>query len=98
MSMQDVLVVTTEHGTTYEFFEDFCLRTKNTRGSYGHIMKIWTMKSGVGVYEPGEANSSWKDTRSPEVGKNLYVAGREGWYNSTKVVSVARVRKEFPVS
>lgn len=90
--MQDVLIVTTEHGTTYEFVEDLCLRNGE------HIMKIWTMKSGVGVYSPGETNASWKDTRCPEVGKNMFVAGREGWYNSTEVVSVVREHKEFPVA
>lgn len=92
MSMQDVTVATTERGSTYEFVEDFCLRNES------HIMKIWTMKSGLGVYNPGEPNPSWKDVSAPEVGKNLFVAGKEGWYNSSPVASVERVRKEFPIS
>ena len=48
MSMQDVTVATTETGTTYEFVENFCLRNQE------HIMKIWTMMSGVEPYSPGE--------------------------------------------
>lgn len=92
MSMQDVTVVTTSTGSTYEFVENFCLKNQQ------HIMKIWDMKSGVGVYTPWEPNPSWKDVTCPEVGKNLFVSGREGWYCTTPVVSVEVVRKEYPIS
>lgn len=92
MSMQDVTVATTSTGSTYEFVENFCL--KNQR----HIMKIWTMMSGVDPYVPGESNPSWRDVSTPEVGKRLFVSGKEGWYCSTPIVSVELVRKEYPIS
>ena len=91
MSMQDVTVATTETGTTYEFVENFCLRNGN------HIMKIYVMMSGVDPYIPGDDNPSWKDVTSPEVGKRLFVSGRDGWYASTPIKSVELVRKEFPI-
>lgn len=92
MSMQEVTVATTSTGSIYEFVENFCLKNQQ------HIMKIWAMKSGIGVYTPGEPNPSWKDVTCPEVGKNLFVSGREGWYCTTPVVSVELVRKEYPIS
>ena len=91
MRMQDVLVATTETGTTYEIVENYCLRNGN------HIMKIWTMMSGVGQYIPGEDNPSWSNVSTPEVGKRLFVSGKEGWYCSTPIQSVEIVRKEFPI-
>lgn len=91
MSMQDVTVATTETGTTYEFVGNLCLRNQE------HIMKIWTMMAGKDPYLPGESNPSWKDVSSPEVGKRLFVSGKEGWYCSTPILSVELVRKEFPV-
>ena len=91
MSMQDVTVATTSTGSTYEFVENFCL--KNQR----HIMKIWTMMSGVDPYVTGESNPSWKDVSTPEVGKRLFVSGKEGWYASSPIQSVELVRKEFPI-
>lgn len=95
MSMQDVTVATTETGTTYELVGNFCLRTDN---GYQHIMKVWTMMAGSAPYLPGESNPSWKDVSSPEVGKRLFVSGKEGWYCSTPVVSVVHERKEYPIS
>ena len=91
MSMQDVTVATSESGTTYEFVENYCLRNGN------HIMKIWSMMAGVDPFIPGESNPTWRDVTSPEVGKRLFVSGKEGWYASSPIQSVELVRKEYPI-
>lgn len=81
--------VTTESGAVYRITKNrICYKTDH----YGHTyppFKIWVMKS----LDPDNLPFEWSSlneipTGPPEIGKRLYVAGREEWWISTRVVSI----------
>jgi hypothetical protein len=75
----------TEHGTRYRLdFEDrFWARIKD--GHWGSTERIWDFKVGTELNWPWDAPDSWISAKSPEIGKHLYIRGKDVWYVSTVV-------------
>lgn len=75
--------VTTESGSEYVFQAGVCIKNKR------HAFKVWSLK----VVDP-DTGYTWKDVwalpdvEQPEVGKRMYVSGKEDWYLTSPVVSV----------
>lgn len=92
--------ITTETGSSYVFNKNRGLVTKNE----SHVFRYGVVKATPDwaptareLHEKGEGLTvtDWLDEygedRFPEVGECLYVAGFEGWYLSTPVVSIEEI-------
>lgn len=88
-----MIVATTETGSTYEIRRG--IYTKNGR----YPQRIWTLKVLDYNFQPANFDElhdeldKVENTDRPEVGKRLYIAGRDGWDYSTRVVSVEEYRE-----
>jgi hypothetical protein len=79
--------VTTESGSVYEINERGIMTKYNAGGHGVDSWKIWQMKAvPTGVKSMKEV---WDLPYSePEIGKLLYVGGKDGWWLSTPVVRI----------
>lgn len=82
----DFMRITTETGSVYEIDDGLCIK-KNAEGERIDAFKVWVMKP-----VPDDI-TTWEEIHDlpqgePEVGKRLYLAGRDVFWISTQVVSV----------
>lgn len=88
--------VTTETGRQYLIDQErgFFIR-KGKNGSLDtDWIKIWQLKAGTHFNWPSQSpEGTWEDG-FPEVGKFMYIAGKDVWWVSTEVVSI----EELPSS
>lgn len=81
--------VTTESGAVYRISEHrICYKTDH-HGYHWSPFKIWTMKP----IDPDNLPSTWEEVHAlpsgdPVIGMRLYVAGKDEWWFSTRVVSI----------
>jgi hypothetical protein len=79
--------ITTESGSVYEIDERGILTKYNANGVGIDAFKIWQMKA-VPVYVETMEEIWDMPAGEPEVGKLLYVGGKDGWWLSTPVVRI----------
>jgi hypothetical protein len=79
--------ITTESGSVYQINERGIMTKYNSSGHGVDSWKIWQMKA-----VPTDVSSMkevWDLPYSePEIGKLLYVGGKDGWWLSTPVVRI----------
>lgn len=79
------MVITTESGSEYRVVNGVC-KKYNPDGMIVDVFKVWEMKA----VEPGL--QSWADIAECkseiQIGKRMYIAGRDGWWITTPVVSI----------
>ena len=80
------LLISTKSGSRYEIDNGVCIKY-NSEGTAIDAFKVYAMKAvPTGVKNMIEI---WDMPKSdPEVGKLLYVGGKDGWWLSTEVVSI----------
>lgn len=79
----------TESGSTYELIDNLC-RKHNAEGTVIDTFKVYFMKA-----VPTSGISTMEEvfdlpTSEPEVGKRLYLGGRDSWWLSTEVVRIEK--------
>lgn len=83
----DTLRILTKSGSRYEIDERGIVKKYNAEGVGIDAFKVYVMKS-----VPKDVQNMkevWDLPESePEVGKLLYVAGKDGWWLSTEVISI----------
>lgn len=83
----DTLRILTKSGSRYEIDERGIVKKYNSEGVGVDAFKVYVIKS-----VPKDVQNMqeiWDLPESePEVGKLLYVGGKDGWWLSTEVVSV----------
>lgn len=81
--------ITTESGSVYEIKDGLCNKYDST-GERIDAFKVWYMKVVPDwVTTAKEIYDLPDDTRrEPEIGKRLYLGGKDTWWISTKVVSI----------
>ena len=79
--------ITTETGSVYEIDEHGLCRKYDASGDHIDTFKVWYM-----VPVPNEVVSAKEiydlPKGDPEIGKRLYIGGRDNWWVSTKVISI----------
>jgi hypothetical protein len=85
----DTLRILTKSGSCYEIDERGIVKKYNSEGVGVDAFKVYVMKAvPVDVENMGEV---WDLPESePEVGKLLYVGGKDGWWLSTEVVRIEK--------
>jgi hypothetical protein len=83
--------VTTNSGAVYEIRDGICYKTDH-RGFAYEPFKVWVTKPVEYTYDL-EWDQFWALIHSlpegePEIGKHLYIAGKDNWWISTTVVSI----------
>ena len=81
------MIIKTESGSRYEIDDHGICRKFNSEGTGVDSFKVFFMKAiPDAVTNLGEI---WDyPDGEPEVGKLLYIGGKDGWWLSTKVVSI----------
>lgn len=81
--------ILTKSGSRYEIDERGIVKKYNSEGVSVDAFKVYVMKAvPLNVETMGEI---WDLPESePEVGKLLYVGGKDGWWLSTEVVSIEK--------
>lgn len=81
------MVITTESGSVYKIDERGIMNKYNADGVHVDAWKIWKMKA-----VPLEVKDMYEvfdlPYSEPEVGKRLYVGGKDAWWLSTPVVRI----------
>ena len=78
--------ITTESGAVYTIVDGFCRKT-NRHGEMFAPFKVWTVKAVEDDVDTWVKLLSSPNT-VPEVGKRLYVSGKDVWWLSSRVVYV----------
>jgi hypothetical protein len=79
----------TETGSRYRIDFDTMLWQKiSWTGVSVATEKLWDLQTGTELAWPWDAPDSWEKATRPEVGKHLFVSGKDRWYASTKIVKV----------
>ena len=83
--------ITTESGAVYEIIGGICCKTGHRGEVYSPFM-VWTMKA----IDQDNPPATWEELRTipdgdPEIGKRMYVSGKDEWWISTKVVSIEEI-------
>lgn len=79
--------IITKTGSVYQIDQGFCVK-RDANGTYIDSFKAWTIKA-----LPDEV-TTWDEIHAlpfgePEVGKRMYIAGKDVFWISTRVVSVS---------
>ena len=79
----------TESGSLYEIENDIC-RKHNAEGTVIDTFKVFFMKSvpTTGISTIEEVHNI--PTGEPEIGKRLYLGGRDSWWLTTEVVKIEK--------
>ena len=79
--------ITTESGSVYEIDERGIMTKYNAEGRGIDAWKIWQMKAVP--TDVKDMKEVWDLPHGePEIGKLLYVGGKDGWWLSTPVVRI----------
>jgi hypothetical protein len=84
--MQD-MKITTKTGSVYEIKRNVCYK-HDKDGQVLDVFKVYVTKAIPVDFEGSLGDVYNMPNSEPEVGKLLYIAGREGWWLSTSVVSI----------
>ena len=79
-----MLEVTTETGSVYRID----LINRFWRKNDGPFERLSALQVGTTKCWPDEDPESWSTARKPEVGKHMYIASRDSWWVTTKIVSI----------
>lgn len=81
-----------ESGAKYIIDLEIGLWIKITRDGYiNPSERIWSLQVGTELTTPWKDPDNWQKADLPEVGKHLYLAAKDVWYVSTKIVEVREV-------
>lgn len=83
----DTLRILTKSGSRYEINEHGIMTKYNSEGHGIDSWKVWQMKAVPTDVENMQQVWDLPDSE-PEVGKLLYVGGKDGWWLSTEVVDI----------
>ena len=90
--MSKIIDAVTETGSRYRIDFERGLWFKIRRdGARQGSERLWSLQVGTELKWPWDAPDSWEDATLPEVGKHLYIAGKELWYASTPIVEIREV-------
>lgn len=81
--------VVTESGSTYIIREGFCVKT-NSEGMKVDAFKLWKIKAcpeDVSTFE----EIYGLEHGMPEVGKRMFISGKDSWWLSTQVKSINEI-------
>ena len=79
----------TETGSRYRIDFDTMIWQKISRnGIPVATEKLWRLEVGTELAWPWDAPESWEKAERPEVGKHLFVSGKDRWYASTIIVDI----------
>lgn len=85
--------ITTISGSRYEIDDRGVCKKYNSEGVAVDAFKVWAMKA-VSQDVP-DMKEVWDLPESePEVGKLLYIGGKDGWWLSTEVVAIEYESRE----
>lgn len=79
-----MLEITTARGRVYRIDQEGSFWF---RSPHFDAHRIWSLKAGTEKVWPYEKPEVWED-RMPVVGEHLYIASRDEWYVSNKIVSI----------
>lgn len=90
---------TSETGAKYVIDLDIGLWIKITRDGYiNPSERIWSLQVGTALSRPWEDPDNWQKADAPEIGKHLYLAAKDVWYVSTKIIGLREVDSLRPDS
>ena len=78
--------ITTESGAVYDITDGFCVKTGHD-GEVHSPFKVWVLKPFPEDTPDWDALQALP-TGEPVIGQRMYIAGKDEWCISTKVVSV----------
>lgn len=81
-----MMVITTESGSRYEISRGI-LHKRDSTGRWVDSFKVFSMKAVPKDYTT-MAQLYALENGDPEVGKHLFISGRDSWWLSTEVVSI----------
>lgn len=83
----------TETGSRYRIDFDRGLWQKINRvGVSVATERLWSLQVGTELAWPWDSPDSWTNAPIPEVGKHLFVSGKDRWFVSTKIVGVVQAK------
>ncbi len=92
-----IIDVTTRSGRHYRIDLDARLWRRISRtGGPEFTESLWRLKVGSVLNWPHLVPEAWRDAKVPEVGKYMYISGKDVWYVSTEVVSITPATWEAP--
>lgn len=81
------MIIRTESGSSYEIDDHGICRKFNGEGACVDSFKVFFMKAIPDTIT--NMGDIWDcPNGNPEVGKLLYIGGKDGWWLSTKVISI----------
>jgi hypothetical protein len=90
--MADIIDVVTESGRRYRIDLEGRFWVRIARNGYWEPdERIWSLKVGTELAWPWHAPDAWEDADQPEVGKHLFLSGKDVWYVSTPVSRIVPV-------
>jgi hypothetical protein len=91
MELPDMLIET-ESGSTYKIVRGICVK-KDKFGNRVDTLKVWNIKSIPDNIKTAEEVYSLNPSE-PEVGKRMFIYGRDSYWLSTKIIAIIPLRKE----
>jgi len=89
------MIITTESGTVYDLTNGYCIRNGQFEFRYWWIYCFDSEEDMPmsGVPQPYASEDAEK--RLPiQIGKRMYLGGKDGWRISTKIVSIEEAQSE----
>jgi hypothetical protein len=89
--MEDMLIET-ESGSTYKIVHGICVK-KDKFGNHVDTLKVWNTKA---IPEHvTTAEEVWDmEPSPPEVGKRMYIYGKDSWWLSTNVTAIIPLKRD----
>lgn len=94
-----IIDAVSESGRVYRIDLDDSFWTRSTNGGgWESTGRIWQLKTGTVLAWPHNAPDAWEDAVIPEIGKHLYIAAKDWWYVSRKIVKIVEVEWRDPLT
>jgi hypothetical protein len=79
--------ITTETGAVYDIHEGICVKT-SSNGDVGSPFKVWQMTAVDDEVLTYQDVFALPPAMSAEVGKRMYISGKDEWWVSTRVTGI----------
>lgn len=94
------LLVTTEKGTVYKIKPEKGLwkreaHPESHNPSMDHYEQMWSLQIGDEKAQPDVAARDWPLRDIPEIGKHMFIASKDSWFVSRKVVSIEEEKEKY---
>lgn len=87
-----IIDAVTESGRVYRIDFEAGLWSRISReGYWTSTSSIWSLKTGTDICWPWDSPELWEDASAPEIGKNLFISGKDVWYVSTPIAEILEV-------